>query len=66
MPKVIFQIEGGKPVTAECNVGDNLLELARRSNVAIDAPCSGNGSCGKCRGTAPCLCRTLPLPTSPG
>ena len=49
MPKVIFQIEGGKPVTAECNVGDNLLELARRSNVAIDAPCSGNGSCGKCR-----------------
>ena len=49
MPKVIFQIEGGKPVAAECNVGDNLLELARRSNVAIDAPCSGNGSCGKCR-----------------
>ena len=49
MPKVIFEIEGGKPVTAECNVGDNLLELARRSNVAIDAPCSGNGSCGKCR-----------------
>ena len=47
MPKVIFDIEGGKPVTAECNVGDNLLELARRSNVAIDAPCSGNGSCGK-------------------
>ena len=47
MPKVIFQIEGGKPVAAECNVGDNLLELARRSNVAIDAPCSGNGSCGK-------------------
>ena len=30
-------------------LGDNLLELARRSNVAIDAPCSGNGSCGKCR-----------------
>ncbi len=49
MPKVTFQIEGGKPVVAECNVGDNLLELARRSNVAIDAPCSGNGSCGKCR-----------------
>ena len=33
----------------ECNAGDNLLELARRANVAIDAPCSGNGSCGKCR-----------------
>ena len=25
------------------------MELARRANVAIDAPCSGNGSCGKCR-----------------
>ncbi len=49
MSKVIFQIEGGAPVTMECNAGDNLLEAARRANVAIDAPCSGNGSCGKCR-----------------
>lgn len=47
--KVTFQIEGASPVTIECNAGDNLLELARRANVAIDAPCSGNGSCGKCR-----------------
>ena len=47
--KVTFQIEGGNPVQIECNAGDNLLELARRANVAIDAPCSGNGSCGKCR-----------------
>ncbi|MBQ7345782.1 MAG: DUF4445 domain-containing protein [Oscillospiraceae bacterium] len=47
--KVTFQIEGAGPVSIECNVGDNLLELARRANVAIDAPCSGNGSCGKCR-----------------
>ena len=47
--KVTFQIEGASPVIIECNDGDNLLELARRANVAIDAPCSGNGSCGKCR-----------------
>ena len=47
--KVVFQIEGGSSVQIECNAGDNLLELARRANVAIDAPCSGNGSCGKCR-----------------
>ena len=46
---VTFQIEGGSPVTIACNAGENLLELARRANVAIDAPCSGNGSCGKCR-----------------
>jgi len=49
MPKVIFQIEGAAAVEIACNPGDNLLELARRANVAIDAPCSGNGSCGKCR-----------------
>ena len=47
--KVNFQIEGGGAVLIEGNIGDNLLELARRANVAIDAPCSGNGSCGKCR-----------------
>ena len=47
--KVTYQIEGASPVQIECNAGDNLLELARRANVAIDAPCSGNGSCGKCR-----------------
>lgn len=40
MSKVIFQIEGGSAVTIECNQGDNLLEAARRANVAIDAPCS--------------------------
>ncbi len=49
MAKVIFQLEGAGSVDIEANVGDNLLELARRANVAIDAPCSGNGSCGKCR-----------------
>ena len=49
MPKVVFQIEGANPMEITCNAGDNLLELARRANVAIDAPCSGNGSCGKCR-----------------
>ena len=47
--KVTFQIENAEAVTIEGSAGDNLLELARRANVAIDAPCSGNGSCGKCR-----------------
>ena len=46
---IIFQIENGEPVTVSANEGDNLLEVARSANVAIDAPCSGNGSCGKCR-----------------
>ncbi len=49
MFEIIFQIENGEPVSASANTGDNLLEVARSSNVAIDAPCSGNASCGKCR-----------------
>lgn len=28
---------------------ENLLSLLRKSGVFIDAPCAGNGSCGKCR-----------------
>jgi ferredoxin len=49
MHKVIFQFEGGGDVTIFAAPGENLLDLARKANVVIDAPCSGNGSCGKCR-----------------
>ena len=49
MNKIIFRIEGGEDVTIFAADGESLLALARKANVAIDAPCSGNGSCGKCR-----------------
>ncbi len=49
MYKIIFQIENSNPVEAFANEGEILLQIAQRNNVAIDAPCSGNGSCGKCR-----------------
>ena len=49
MFKVTFTFENGSEVEAFANAGDNLLEVARGANVAIDAPCSGNGACGKCR-----------------
>jgi uncharacterized 2Fe-2S/4Fe-4S cluster protein (DUF4445 family) len=49
MNKVVFQFEGGGDVTIFAAPGENLLDLARKANVVIDAPCSGNGSCGKCR-----------------
>ncbi len=45
----MFQFENGEKVMVSTMVGENLLETARKSNVVIDAPCSGNGSCGKCR-----------------
>ncbi|MDR3277837.1 MAG: ASKHA domain-containing protein [Oscillospiraceae bacterium] len=49
MYKIVFKVEGGDEVEIFAAHGENLLELARKANVAIDAPCSGNGSCGKCR-----------------
>ncbi|HIX60490.1 MAG TPA: DUF4445 domain-containing protein [Candidatus Blautia gallistercoris] len=49
MFKVTFAFEDGNVVETYANAGENLLELARKSNVVIDAPCSGNASCGKCR-----------------
>ena len=49
MSNVLFQFEGGGEKAVSANPGDNLLNVARGANVAIDAPCSGNGACGKCR-----------------
>ncbi|MDO5135539.1 MAG: corrinoid activation/regeneration protein AcsV [Eubacteriales bacterium] len=49
MFKVTFTFENGGVVETYANAGDQLLEIAREANVAIDAPCSGNASCGKCR-----------------
>ncbi len=49
MPKVTFRFEGGGEQVIFAALGENLLELAKKANVAVDAPCSGNGSCGKCR-----------------
>ena len=49
MYKVTFAFEDGTKTETFANEDDNLLDIARESNVAIDAPCSGNASCGKCR-----------------
>ncbi len=46
--EVIFKFERGGHVSISANVGDNLLDVAKSANVVIDAPCSGNGACGKC------------------
>ncbi len=46
---ITFNIEGSEPVVISANAGEKLLDVARKANVAIDAPCSGNGVCGKCR-----------------
>ena len=48
MISVTFKVNGSD-VVINVNEGDNLLAAAQRANVAIDAPCSGNGACGKCK-----------------
>ncbi|MDR2354903.1 MAG: ASKHA domain-containing protein [Clostridiales Family XIII bacterium] len=44
-----FTFEDGGERLVHVSPGESLLEAAKKANVAIDAPCSGNGSCGKCR-----------------
>lgn len=49
MIKVTFKFDASEDVVAHATEGEKLLDIARRSNVAIDAPCSGNVACGKCK-----------------
>lgn len=49
MVKVTFKFESGEDIEAFAVPGESLLEIARKTNVAIDAPCSGNAVCGKCK-----------------
>ncbi len=46
---IIFKLESGGEHKLSAALGDNILSLAIKAGVAIDAPCSGNGTCGKCR-----------------
>ena len=46
MYQVTFRFENGQEeVKAFAAPDATLLEIAKSSNVAIDAPCNGNGSC---------------------
>ena len=47
--RVTFKLESGGDHKVSAAFGENILELANRAGVDIDAPCSGNGTCGKCR-----------------
>ena len=48
MYTVIFKLTNGEDVTVFAACNENLLKLALKENIYIDAPCSGNGTCGKC------------------
>lgn len=46
MISVVFQ-PSNKEVF--CRIGDNLLDVARKADIYIEAPCNGNISCGQCK-----------------
>jgi uncharacterized 2Fe-2S/4Fe-4S cluster protein (DUF4445 family) len=46
---ITFKVEAGETAIASGNDGESLLEIAQRVGIAIDVPCSGNSTCGKCR-----------------
>ena len=49
MPIVTFRYAHGEEIRTEVPAGLTLLEAAKQAGVAIDAPCGGSGTCGKCR-----------------
>jgi uncharacterized 2Fe-2S/4Fe-4S cluster protein (DUF4445 family) len=46
---VTFNVEGSDSAVVPASAGESLLEIAQRAGVALDAPCGGQGTCGKCR-----------------
>jgi uncharacterized 2Fe-2S/4Fe-4S cluster protein (DUF4445 family) len=46
MPKVTFLPLG---LTVECQEGESVFEVARRSQMPIATACVGKGTCGLCR-----------------
>ncbi|HYU15701.1 MAG TPA: 2Fe-2S iron-sulfur cluster-binding protein [Candidatus Acidoferrum sp.] len=46
MPRVTFLPSG---ITADCQDGENILELGRRHEVPIETACVGRATCGLCR-----------------
>ena len=49
MPKVSFRLSEKETIDVNVESGERLMDIARSSGIYIDAPCSGNGTCGKCR-----------------
>ncbi len=47
MLTVLF--EDGSRQNIKVTDGENLLEVLKNHGVDVDAPCNGNGTCGKCR-----------------
>lgn len=49
MFNITFKTESGGNLTVPAASKDNIMALAVKAGIELDAPCSGNGTCGKCR-----------------
>lgn len=49
MYTLTFKIEGKADIKCQVEAGTNVLDAAVAVGIEIDAPCAGNGTCGKCR-----------------
>jgi ferredoxin len=47
--RIWFQTAAGETAAVRASADETLLETARNAGIAIDAPCSGSGTCGKCK-----------------
>lgn len=45
---VTFRFEDDPDIYVSADAGENLLKAAKRAGAPVYAPCTGNGSCGKC------------------
>jgi uncharacterized 2Fe-2S/4Fe-4S cluster protein (DUF4445 family) len=39
----------GRGINVAADVGEDILTVARRAGMALESPCNGNGTCGKCK-----------------
>ena len=46
---VTFCFRDDDPIIVAAEAGENLYKVSKRAGVPMRAPCSGYGSCGKCR-----------------
>ena len=47
--RINFKVEGGDAALVSGSSNELALDIAKRAGVVIDAPCGGNGTCGKSR-----------------
>jgi uncharacterized 2Fe-2S/4Fe-4S cluster protein (DUF4445 family) len=47
--KILFKYESGPRYDVLALPDESVLEAARKAGVALDSPCGGKGTCGKCR-----------------